>query len=648
MPDASKYDLAFKPESYWDSEAPVKAFLARIKGERRRQWVLSRLREGKADEVEAWMLAEGLSEDMREFLGRIHPQFMSGEYLPDHERDEIEIARIALEATNGDIISIRARREEDGRIRYRIVDEYAIRCRCKFRFKPTDSSRPLTMGELISLIDHASEDGMKDIRSRARSLPECYRMLNLAEGADETEEYINELAHFAVVESYFYPELEAYYREEASEWRVQALEHKLRANLEDALFEASVSINLPGYSESWNHALTRIFGDPTVPPSLADFLDIGLWDKTLVRIWQRSNNAGLMLRMLTRCGDLVHDERIRVFACRTARRAVHLTNSLEFAEAISAISEYAESSGSWAEASAAGATIPPPQYRYRASFFNYVSEPDDVIRYLSHHDVARAAQIAAESAVRSLFSGDPLQAAARALHYTALALALADGRDAPDPATLATCADDLRTLFGNPLAIQHMRLNPQVFLNAGAAWEQARDPQTLLRLLIRAGYEDRATLRLFACWCGRQAQLMIGAEQPWRTVLDRAEEFARGATTWLHMKEALLHGLREVRGVVADNVDQQAGAPDLASRLLALSAIVWAGCNSEWAAAWYASIEGAAAADAVSPKHIGVVKAQQAAELRRMVRGVPPRRDAATRKSLLAAEIRRILWGVTW
>jgi len=193
-----------------------------------------------------------------------------------------------------------------------------------------------------------------------------------------------------------------------------------------------------------------------------------------------------------------------------------------------------------------------------------------------------------------------------------------------------------------------MRLNPQVFLNEGAAWEQARDPQTLLRLLVRTGYEDRATLRLFACSCGRQAQLMIGAERPWRTVLDRAEEFARGATTWLHMKEALLHGLREVRGAVAGNADQQAEAPDLASRLLALSAIVWAGCNSEWAAAWYASIEGAVAANAGSPKHIGVAKAQQANELRRMVRGIAPRRSTAARKSLLVAEMRRVLWGVPW
>jgi len=42
-------------------------------------------------------------------LDLIHPSFMGGEYLPDYRRDEIEIARIELESTTSDVISVRAR-----------------------------------------------------------------------------------------------------------------------------------------------------------------------------------------------------------------------------------------------------------------------------------------------------------------------------------------------------------------------------------------------------------------------------------------------------------------------------------------------------------------------------------------------------------
>ena len=37
---------------------------------------------------------------------------MSGEYLPDFEGDEVEIARVTLASVTGDVVSIRARRQE--------------------------------------------------------------------------------------------------------------------------------------------------------------------------------------------------------------------------------------------------------------------------------------------------------------------------------------------------------------------------------------------------------------------------------------------------------------------------------------------------------------------------------------------------------
>jgi hypothetical protein len=55
------------------------------------------------------LLREALDDDTRRSLDRIHPSFMGGEYLPDYGRDEVEIARIELESTTSDVISVRAR-----------------------------------------------------------------------------------------------------------------------------------------------------------------------------------------------------------------------------------------------------------------------------------------------------------------------------------------------------------------------------------------------------------------------------------------------------------------------------------------------------------------------------------------------------------
>jgi hypothetical protein len=56
-------------------------------------------------------------------LGRLHPSFMGGEYLPDRRDTEVEIARINIDSTTSDVTSVYAKAGKD-RIRYRVVDEY--------------------------------------------------------------------------------------------------------------------------------------------------------------------------------------------------------------------------------------------------------------------------------------------------------------------------------------------------------------------------------------------------------------------------------------------------------------------------------------------------------------------------------------------
>lgn len=79
---------------------------------------------------------------------------LGGEYLPALAHGEVEIARVALASTTGDVQSIRARRTEEG-IRVVVVDEYEN----GFVDGERVSERPLTLRELTELIDGSHIDG---------------------------------------------------------------------------------------------------------------------------------------------------------------------------------------------------------------------------------------------------------------------------------------------------------------------------------------------------------------------------------------------------------------------------------------------------------------------------------------------------------
>ena len=192
MPDRNKYDMDFRPKSYWRDA--IMARLANIKGDIRRRTVLDAFNSGSAGRLEESMLQESLPENMREAVGKIHPTYMGGEYLPDSEENEVEIARVRLMSTTGDVFSVRAR--YDGKyIYYRVVDEYES----DLKASPERSERPLSFEELIALIN-----GIEGASDNGNGLTSVFR----DEGA--SPDFVN-------VSSIFYPDLERWYREEAVE-----------------------------------------------------------------------------------------------------------------------------------------------------------------------------------------------------------------------------------------------------------------------------------------------------------------------------------------------------------------------------------------------------------------------------------------------
>jgi hypothetical protein len=132
------------------------------------------------------------------------PGFGGGSYLPRASASEVEIAGVALASTTGDVISVRAKRTANG-IRFRVVDEYGTR----FKVENPVRVAPLSLGELVQLIDTTEHEGMV-------GLVEAYLDFNW-EGMGRLGDPAD-LQDFAQVVSDFYPQIGALYEQRAEEW----------------------------------------------------------------------------------------------------------------------------------------------------------------------------------------------------------------------------------------------------------------------------------------------------------------------------------------------------------------------------------------------------------------------------------------------
>jgi hypothetical protein len=103
-------DLGFRPASYfWPLDLSTH-LLARIKGAERRAAL-----QGLIDPIDStrsdFRAQSGLDPEERQAIGRIHPAFMGGEYLPDLNRNEVMIARITIASTTQDVTCVYAPRQ---------------------------------------------------------------------------------------------------------------------------------------------------------------------------------------------------------------------------------------------------------------------------------------------------------------------------------------------------------------------------------------------------------------------------------------------------------------------------------------------------------------------------------------------------------
>lgn len=128
-------------------------------------------------------------------------------WLPLMEVGETEIARLSLQSSTQDVISIRTRLDKKI-IRYRIVDEYGT----GFKLPQVTSNGPLSFGEFIVLIEGASVSDEIE-RAFGPRLPRQYREYNRQNGANPAD-----LKSFITATSSFYPELRRWYETDSEEW----------------------------------------------------------------------------------------------------------------------------------------------------------------------------------------------------------------------------------------------------------------------------------------------------------------------------------------------------------------------------------------------------------------------------------------------
>lgn len=187
-------DLSYRPETYWPTDSLRQAVLGNIQGEVRRRILEQALESGDGDFPPEGLLKPVLEPGLRDLLGKIHPMFMGGEYLPDYLPEEVEIARVAMKSTTGDVTSVRAFRESDGLIHYRVVDEYER----DYTLPKAESGLPLTTGEMIQLLDETSWEA----KGLVMPILEMNCEWNGGDG----------MRWFIWVSSDFYPELAGHFR----------------------------------------------------------------------------------------------------------------------------------------------------------------------------------------------------------------------------------------------------------------------------------------------------------------------------------------------------------------------------------------------------------------------------------------------------
>ncbi len=139
-------DVDYSPDTYfWAYDNRIN-LSSDIKGAKRKALYERAIQCGDIEFANSLISEPTLTSQRRRAQGGFHPSWMGGEYLPDRENQEVEIARITIASTTQDVTCIYAKRGAT-RIYYRVVDEYEG---MTLDESTRTSIKPLTLKELMN------------------------------------------------------------------------------------------------------------------------------------------------------------------------------------------------------------------------------------------------------------------------------------------------------------------------------------------------------------------------------------------------------------------------------------------------------------------------------------------------------------------
>lgn len=140
-----RIDKSYRPANYfWAYDRGIR-LASNIKGAERKALYERLLKEGDSGACDEIFMQPSLTVEQRR-MANTHPAFMGGEYLPDCDPNEVEIARITIASTTQDVTCVYAKRVSGG-IDYRVVDEYeGMTLDDESTHRTTE---PLTLSELV-------------------------------------------------------------------------------------------------------------------------------------------------------------------------------------------------------------------------------------------------------------------------------------------------------------------------------------------------------------------------------------------------------------------------------------------------------------------------------------------------------------------
>ena len=137
-------DLEMRPDTYFSPPEFELELLRKVKNEVLREKIRALFAEGRHGEVIELVELANSARD-RKALERFHPMYMAGNYLPELEDDEVEIARVILQSVLLDVASVYAK-PSSARIDYKVVDDNGS------TWGEMVSEKTLTLGELADFL----------------------------------------------------------------------------------------------------------------------------------------------------------------------------------------------------------------------------------------------------------------------------------------------------------------------------------------------------------------------------------------------------------------------------------------------------------------------------------------------------------------